>query len=473
LRKVIVMAWAPKGGVEITTVLPTRDAIYLAGYASATMEPLAVQCGGAVREATRGQKGLALFTPAEHYTHPQFDTSKDERGTPFVARLSRDLARVEGFTFLEGWQTRWHVPKPLVEDWTQKTLLARMPDGDIVAVHDGGYNRLPEPGGSTALEHFYHSPDHASRLSPDLTTRRWMTAISMNPVEPAAAGNYLRAEVKGHAMTVWKPDDTAAPWPWASLGNTHALDLATDASGNVIVAGYSSSRTSQEPWWAPFLVMVGPDGTLTPTAFAVNPMSGDGGRLNGLVSDSAIAAVAVAPDRSILFSGIADGGNTLLRQHPLDYSRPTGPIHGRPYGFRGRLLFWGLVGRIDPKSRDLTGGDYVFGMVQNRIQPAWVTSLQSLPGNHTVAVGRNGEAFGDKPDSGAAGPGSFLRIYRPDFKVHFSAGFPQTRLIHVAVHGRRGLAVGDTSFADAAVSNASQPRMAGASDGYIVAIEFP
>jgi hypothetical protein len=472
LARISSFAWAPKGAVEITTVLPLKDAVYMAGYATPALEPLAESCAGAVRSATRGQKGLALFTPAEHYTHPRFDTARDERGTPFIARLSPDLSRIDGFTFLEGWQTRWHVPRPLVEDWTQKVLVTALPDGDLIVVHDGGYNRIPEAGGEAALEHFYHAPDHASRLSPDLKVRRWKSEISMNPVEPAPAGQFLRRAVTGHAMTVWNPTDPAAPWPWPSLGNTHCLDLVRDASGAVLIAGYSSSRTSQEPWWAPFVARLTPEGKLSPEAFAVNPMSGDGGRLNGLVSDSAIAAVGLAADGSMLFSGIADGGNTVLRQHPLDYTRPTGPIHGNPSGFKGRVLFWGLVGRLHATSKDLTGGAYIFGQVQNRLEPAWATGVQGLPGGYVAVAGRNGQGFGAKGDAGAPGPGSFLRAYDPKFGVAFSAGHPGVRLVHLATRGKLAVAVGDTQSATAALLKPAQPKMAGPGDGFLTAIEM-
>jgi len=465
------IAWSPPGGVELTTVLPDGKSVYVAGYATVALKPLAAN--GALPTPAADPGTFEPFTPAEHYSHPRFDPATAERGIPFVARLSRDLRSLDACTYLEGWQSRWHVPKPLGEDWTQRTLLGRLSGGDLVVVHDGGYNRIPDAGETAGLEHFYHAPDHVSRLSPDLRARRWTTEISMNPVDPAKAGRFLRAAPTAHALTRWAPADPEAPWPWSSLGNTHALDLAMGAGDTFHVAGYSSSRTAEEPWWAPFLISFTANGTQSGAAYTTDPMSGSDGRLDGQVSDSAIAAVGADPSGKILFSGIADGGNSVLRRNPFDAGRAAENIRGNPWGFRGRTLFWGIVGAIDPGTRSLAGGAALFGHVNAKLQPAWATAIAPMPGAACMVAGRNAGGFAEKPDLGKPGPGSFVRLYRPDFQPALTAAFPGVRLHHLAARGKRAAAVGDAAMPSAITASPLQSELRGPTDGYVVVIDLP
>ena len=50
--------------------------------------------------------------------------------------------------------------------------------------------------------------------------------------------------------------------------------------------------TSREPWWCPFLWKLNDRGKVVWKAYSFDPMGGSGGRMGGLVSDSAIRSMA-------------------------------------------------------------------------------------------------------------------------------------------------------------------------------------
>jgi hypothetical protein len=432
----------PRGVFRITSVVVSGEQVVAAGYATAAFKGWAAEHQGVVREPETRQHGLECFTPAEHYSHPQYDKALDQRGGPFVVRMSADLSRVTGATYLEGWESRWHVPAPLGEDWTQRVLLGVYADGDLAVVHDGGYNRIPEQG-PAGYEHFYHAPDHFSRLSPDLRQRRWRRDIAMNPVDPVKAGEILRRKVSGHAMTPWTPKEAEGPWPWPALGNPHTLDLAVGPEDVAVLAGFSSSRTSEEPWWAPYVLRYSGSGEETGRAYAVDPMSGEDNRLNNQVSDSGFAAVAVGRDGSVYAAGIGDGGNSVLLGDPASPLVRSPKIRASLWGFRGRTLFWGGIHALE-KDLSLRTGMTFANHVKARYQAVWADSLAVVGDDMVVAGGRHTEGF--KPSSHAwnryAGPGAFVEVFDRGLQSRFRSALKGVRIERVRAAEGKVLVVG-------------------------------
>ena len=178
------VAFAP-GIAHVTTVVAAADgSVYVAGYATGGLEGLIAAHAPLIGTAATRQKELTRWAPWVHRHDPQIDAERhDERGVPFVLRLDEGLREVTGGTFLEGWQSVWHVPRPLGEDQWQPVELVVLPDGDVVVAHDGGI--IADHGARDPdIRDFYLMPDHLSRLSPDLQTRRWHREVDTPPNEP-------------------------------------------------------------------------------------------------------------------------------------------------------------------------------------------------------------------------------------------------------------------------------------------------
>jgi hypothetical protein len=135
---------------KATSVAAGPGGVYVGGYANDGLEPVIARLGGLQRRADMSLPSRERRPPGEHHSEPHVRPENNQRGVPFVLALSADLARVEGGTVLEGWQSVWHVPWPLAEDRWQPTALGLLPDGDEVVAHDGGYHLPPPPGKETA-----------------------------------------------------------------------------------------------------------------------------------------------------------------------------------------------------------------------------------------------------------------------------------------------------------------------------------
>lgn len=441
-RLLAAVQFAP-GVARFTTVEAGPQGVYVGGYGSVGLEPLLAPLGGLFPKAHGfQQRDLATYCPTEHHSEPRRDPRNDQRGVPCVLRLSADLARLEAGTFLEGWQSTWHVPWPLGEDHGQPTGLAVLASGDLVVSHDGGYNRFPAPGENAGLEHFYGVPDYVSRLSPDLKRRAWKLDIYTPHADPAKVTEHC-----GRATPYWRP--IGRPWTLDSLGNTRILRLRAGPGDALYIAGWSPTRTSQEPWWSSFLWKLGPDGKVLWRAYNPDPMSGPGDRLGGQVSDAAVRSVAVDASGQVLASLIGDGGNNILRWDPRDYTRPAPNLKGSVSGFRGRVLFWGGVVRLDGQTREVLGGNHLGGSLPSEgrrgggYQAAWAEDLAPLPGGRVLAVGRNTRGFATTPDAWYADTeGAFVRLYSPAFDVEFSTSVPDFDPQTAAWKGARVAIVG-------------------------------
>ncbi len=416
-----------KGLLMLTTVEVNDAGVYVGGYASPGMVAVLEKLGGFSAVIGDAQRQTPHKVPSDHWTDDRFDPEADGRGVPVVLRLSHDLQTLEAGTALEGWQSLWHVPRPLREDRWQPVGLALLSDGDVVVSHDGGYVRDPGQDNPATEDHFFYVPDHLSRLSPDLKHRRWKHDIYTPTVDPDRASAILNR-----------------PWPHDTLGSTRTLRTRTDGSHTYLV-GWSPTQTGGEPWWSPFLFKLDGDGRIVWRAYNPDPQSGGNQRMNGLVADSAIRSIHIAPDGHVLFAGISDGGNSVLRYDPRDYNRNAEKLRGESWGFGGRTLFWGTVGRLNPDDPELLGGETILGRdpKNNRVQAAWPIDLVGLPDGRVAVAGRQTHGFRFTPDAWSTQPhAGFLRLYDKDFRLTFSTALPGIKPMTMATWGNRIVVVG-------------------------------
>jgi len=411
------------GVARLTTVVLTDDAVYVGGYAAPRYARRIDALG---IKAIEPRQDVPHHVPGEHHTDDKFDKANDGRGTPIVLRLSKDLVLQSGVA-LEGWQSVWHVPRPLGEDRWQPVGIAPLDGGDVVVSHDGGYVLDPGPGPKATADHFYHVPDHLSRLSPDLSQRRWKKDIYTPRIDRERASRIL-----------------GRPWGHDTLGNTRTLRVRGDGT-HVYLAGWSPTRTSGEPWWSPFLFKMDGQGEVVWRAYNPDPQSGGGERMNGLVADSAIRSVSIDARGQVLFAGIADGGNSVLRYDPRDYNQGVDTLRGEAWGFGGRTLFWGTVGRLDGQDPALLAGDTILGRDEKtaRVRAAWPIDIAPLPDGRAIVVGRQTGGFAFSADAAATEPDcGFLRIYDERFVTQHSAALPGIKPMTLAVRDRMGVVVG-------------------------------
>jgi hypothetical protein len=441
-----------------TTVEVNRHGVYVGGYATEALEPLLAGRGGLWERFPGERRSLPHYTPKEHTERSNPQPDKSLNGAPVVLRFSHDLARLEHGTFLEGRHTIWHVPRPLNESQWQPTAIALLSGGDLVVCHDGGPILRPDPGAPPGLEHFYRCPDHLSRLSADLAQRRWKTDVYSPAVGPERIS---RA--------------TGRPWPYPTMGNARSLRLRADRQDNLYLAGWAAARTTKEPWWSPYLRRYDADGRLLWSAYEHDPTSGADERLNGLVSDAAVRSVAVDDQGRVLVAGIGDGGNSVLRRDPRDYTRPAPKLRGSVHSFKGRVLFWGMVARLDPVSRELLGGDHLAAYDTGGYQATWPVDIAPLPGGRVLAVGRHTRGFRTSADAwhAAVGPGGFVRVYAADFAEAFTSSVPDTDFFTVACRGARCAIVGVARSERAPLENALFEQPFGGTDGYLMVMDCP
>ena len=469
-KTLLGLATFADGACLLTSVAAGPGGVYVGGYASEAMEPLVAPHGGLRVKGDWSQRQYRLYTPSEHHDEPRRQDSSDQRGVPMVLRFDAALTGLQAATLLEGWQSTWHVPRPLREDVSQPTLLGLLDGGDVVVCHDGGYAARPAEGEAIGFEHFYYVPDHVSRLSADLKQRRWHVPLQMPPGERDRIQRNLDRGRNGHfgqPKITWKHD---------SIGQTRPFRMAIGPDGRIVLAGWSASRTSQEPWWTPFCVaLAADDGKQVFAVYTPDPMSGGGERLGGLVSDAAVRSVAFDADGNLLISGIGDGGNSVLRQDPRDYTRPAPALKGGVHSFPGRVLFWGMVGRIDSRSGELLGGTHFNAWRATprgqRLAEVWATDLGPWPDGAVLTIGRQTQGFATTDNAWSTGDrGAFVRLYGRDFSTRFSANIPGAALMDLAVHGRSAAAVGWIE-SDTPLSKAAPLTPGGGRHAYLMILE--
>ncbi len=450
------LAFAP-GLFYATSVLATEDAVYLGGYGTEGMEVLARRHQGILQDSgLPGERELSP-TPFIHRHDPLFDQSRNGQGRPMVLRFSADLTQITGATFLEGWHHIWHVPRPLNEDRHSPVGLGLLANGDLAVVHDGGQMIPGAKGGKS--KGFYLAHDHLSRISPDLRTRRWHRLIRSPMVEPSRS-----QKLEGPSFQ--------SPW----MGSVRSLRLRVDREDRIYVMGWSCSQTMDEPWWSSFLIQFSPlDGREAWSGWTVDPTGGGGGRMNGLVSDSVIRSLAFDEQNRLLVATNSDGGNTITRNPPNDYSRDGGPkLQGdSPWGLKGRTLFIGTVQRLNAERSERLGGAYLLGRQERKATAAWPIDVSALSGERVMVLGRYTQGFPQKQAwNPSQGPGSFLRVYSPDFGLQFSTGLDGADLRQLTRKGDLILVAGSTRNA-LPIGERPPAYQGGKGDGCVLLVRVP
>jgi len=413
--RVLAHAEFGKGVLSLTTVRANARGVYVAGYASAGLEPILKDVPGVVREYPL-RREIALLEAGKWREAVGEDTSKPDPipesrhgklgryGAPCVLRLTADLKAVECGTYLEGWQQVWakdrtyqriRDPKtnkkrfiyvPREYSW-QPTHLSLLGSGDLLVCHDGGYFRLLTPedralvkkAGDPSLAKrlgFYDMCDHLSRLSPDLDRRAFAKRIYTPATNVAVAKRIKNG---------W-------PYPHYSSPRTHRMRV--DRDEKVYICGWSASATSREPWWSPYVWEIGAsDGSVHRKILETDPMSGKDNRMGGAVADRAIGAVAV--DRGNLFySSYSDGG------------------------YSGLIHFSGSVFRFNRKTLEETA--------KAKTAPCfWAVDLMAMPGNRVLALGRCDGIKTWPDDAWQQGdpeehPQAWLRVYDAEMEPTFT-----------------------------------------------------
>lgn len=460
-RTVEALTIIPEGLALLGSIAVNDHGVYVGGYAQRGFAETVNRMPGGVGVDLRWEHlDHNPIIPRWHWTDDLFDSALDVRGLPMVLRLNHDLTTADRGVILEGWQSTWHIPRPLIEDRIQPTLVDLLANGDLIVVHDGGGMRLPAEGERNTQDHFYGVPDHISRLSPDLTQRRFHRTFYTPPIDPEKASRHM-----------------GRPWTMDTLGQTRAARMRVDRERDVFyIAGWSPTQTRDEPWWSPFLVKFDSRGQIVWRAYNPNPMSGVNDRMGTLVADSAVRSVAVDRQGDVLVAAKSDGGNSVLRWDPADYTRsvPEGRLRGQLWGFRGRTLFWGPVVRLDGATGAFQWGDMLVGFTSGVAQAAWPVDLGALGDDRIVVIGRQTQGFSFTRDAwDREGSVGFVRLYDREMRTLFSTAVADADLRQVAVHGNRAVAVGRARSGSSPTQHAVQDQFgAGSEAGYLIVIDL-
>jgi hypothetical protein len=418
-QRVLQYAEFGKGILSCTTVQANENGVYVAGFATAALEPLLKGVPGLTKEYPL-RKEVALL---EAGTWPEAvgeakDTIPESAhgqlgryGAPFVLRLSADLAKVECGTYLEGWQQVWAkgrgtpdrpagakrgVGWPTEYNWLP-ILVRLLNSGDPVVCHDGGYYRL------LTDEDRKFAAENAERLVNENPATPWLDPYPTpkkegEPVPDRATRleAYRRATLKRLGfynvcdhLSRLSPDLDKRAWhtpiytpatnpkvankvrfgwqaPHHSNPRTHRMQL--DEDENIFLCGWSASCTSCEPWWSFYVWrMSSRTGELIWKVAEKDPMAGGRYRMFGSVADKGIGALAVRDDR-LYSSSYSDGG------------------------WSGALHFSGSVSLHDKAT--------FTGRSSFRTGPSqWTLDLRAFAGEALVASGRGEGLGGTTPDA--------------------------------------------------------------------------
>ncbi len=454
--KVESVAVLAPGAAHLTSIAVTDEAVYIGGYANAGMSRVASMAGGmqtGFKPHMKGQAGGPNQPPGplSHLTGRHGDYS----GQPFVMRMNRALTTIDAATWLEGRHYVWKISDPIhwrprstEYRWTP-TDIAVIPGGDVLVLHDQAFG-----------ESYYHGCDSVSRLSGDLKQRRWKTDIYHPVVNPPSKVSRYHRGFKD--------------WQHPTFGQTRSQRLRADSAGNFYVCGWSVSRTSNEPWWCPFLWKFDPHGKVVWQAYTVDPMSGGGNRLGGLVSDASLRSVAVDDEGNVLAAGAGDGGNNILLRDPLDYTKRVGreALYGSAAAMKGRTLFMGTVVRLRGENGALVRGEILSSYHNGRYEPTWAIDLAGMRGGGMVAVGRHCRAFRVTDDAWHQPGewGGFVRVYDRTHRATFITSLPDVDPHGIARRGDRYVMVGASRSAEAPTTEKGE-TFAGGTDAWLLVMD--
>ncbi len=463
-RRVLGCVCFARGQVFLTSVAVAKDGVYVGGYGMPQVAGLIEPLGGLFPAADRANaeplpQPLPDLAPPAAPEMPEGGETLtihtrhhgDKGGVPLVLRFNARLDNLLGGTFLEGHHYAWNIAMPSYEEEWTPVDIALLPGGDLVVLHDGG-----------APVHHYFAPDYVSRLSADLARRAWRFDIYHPQIEPIDKIRRRREEFR--------------QWKLPVLGQIRALRMRGDGRGHVYVGGWSVSMTSQEPWWCPFLWKIDQQGKVVWRAYSFDPMGGEGNRMGGLVSDSAIRSMAVGGQGDLLVAGISDGGNTVLRRDPRDYTRPVENWKRGYGGMKGRVLYVGHAMKLDTRTAALKVGTMLGSYGDRGYQATWAVDVAGLPGGRALLVGRHHQNYPHTPDAwfcSTSPEGMFLKVLDGDFEELFSVNLADVVPYAAAARAERCVVVGMTGSDATPVRDPIQGKRAGGLDGYLVVADVP
>ena len=457
-RRVLKYTEFGKGMVSCTTVQANDNGVYVAGFATAALEPLLKDVPGLIKQYPL-RKEIALLEAGKwpdavgeaKDTIPEAKHGQLGRyGAPFVLRLSAKLDKVECGTYLEGWQQVWakhrypgNKPRgakgfsgpgwPTEYNWLP-ILVRLLKSGDPVVCHDGGYYRLlTDDDRKFAAENAerlvnenptshppmpWRDPRSKDKPLPDRETRRqtyerqtlkrlgfYNVCDHLSRLSPDLDKRAWHTPIYTPATNPKVADKVRFGWqaPHHSNPRTHRMQL--DEDENIFLCGWSATCTSCEPWWSFYLWRMSSEtGELIWKVAEKDPMAGGRYRMFGSVADRGIGSLAVADNR-LYYNSYSDGG----------------------WPGEGALHFSGSICRSDKATFELTA--------KARTGPCqWATDMHALPDEGLLTMGRgqflrNCTEDAWQQDEPPRSPAAWLSLYSG-----ISAGKLQRRF-HTAVQG--------------------------------------
>ena len=186
--------------------------------------------------------------------------------------------------------------------------------------------------------------------------------------------------------------------------------------------------------------------------------------------------MAVDQQGNLLVSGISDGGNTVLRADPRDYTKPAPNMKRGFAGMKGRVLYVGHVMRLDADTRELLAGSGFGSYGEGGYQATWAVDLCPLDGRRVLAVGRHSLNYPASPDAWfdtKSDKGMFLKVLTNDFDEQFSVNVADAVPYAVARKGARCVIVGMAESDKTPVKRALFAKHAGGLDAYLLVADFP
>ena len=287
-----------------------------------------------------------------------------------------------------------------------------------------------------------------------------------------------------------------------ATGGASGIRGLDPGDGGYFYGGDRNTNTGKEPWRQPFLYKYDSKGERVWKLWEW-PSKGlrDGkGTDDGLVSDSSIRGLKVAPNGDLIMIGWSDGGNSVFTRQPRDVEKSSGKS-------KGPFTTWGMKSanslaylmRIDPRTFHQKAWSYwvtyvpdSFGSPKHRGAPnfAGIEDLEILENDCVAFSGVAATGLISTPNAfyKHKGPnkygGSFVAVAKEDFsEMRFSSYLPGYKIAGMAPV-RDGLVVVGTTAKDDGrtnqeptpppVVNAIQEEFGGgAFDGHIILLKNP
>lgn len=420
---------------------------------------------------------------------------RHDGATGFIVRTSGDLKKIQSVHRLP---------------WTSGVITAVEigPDGSIYiagratdaigSIMAGNVDELAVRGKSVRKD----APcNHTfvARLSPDASKVIWAKQSkgpSMSPrLDWNAEGKLRYSAQEVYTLTHDGSLIAAVEVP----GGVRTTSSVNPKDGSIVVGGEHHSSTGREPWRCPVLNLHNPDGTLK---YQFYDWSGPFVGLDNLrqVSDTAVRWVTHDKDGSILLYAWSDGGNSVMTTQPADIKKPVGHKGLGINAAGAGVLSAAYVVRMDPKDFNVTGWTIwlAFSGV-NKPNSIWIDTLASADDQSILMAGRGAWGIVQTKNKISDGEptGPYIAILNPDMSsARFCSTIPGACAVDVAegagnrptgwgiargVVGGKQRALFLTGIAPPtdATEGATPTRAAGqsafgggASDGYVVLVEF-